>query len=503
MSKRVLVAGFRHETNTFSRLATDLAAYDARDLYYGDDILTQFAGTRSEAAAFLDAGKRCGWQIVPSIYADATPSGKVTREVFDHVTGVLLKVLDQQGPFDAILLCLHGAMVAEHVDDGEGELLSQLRDRVGPVVPIGVTLDLHANVTDRMAALADVMVSYRTYPHVDAYHVGTEVADLIARTLEGEIRPRTLVARGPMLDGADHGRTTAPGPMTEALALAKQFESEPSVLAISINAGFPWADIRDTGPSVVVVGNGENSNHAEIASVIIEHIYKNRERTTIETVSVADAVARMRKRGKKGCPIVVADFADNPGGGGYGDATGLLKGMLDAKLKNAAFANIYDPDAAAACTQAGEGAEITVTLGGRLDPSTGAPIKVTGTVVRLTDGNFAYEGPMSKGVKVKMGSTAVLRVNGPPLSRLRRDSGIDIVIASRRYQAYDQNFFKHAGIDLARKKVVAVKSAHHFRAAFAPIASDIVLVDEGGGITSRNFKMLPYKKVRRPVWPLD
>ncbi|HSS63095.1 MAG TPA: MlrC C-terminal domain-containing protein, partial [Gammaproteobacteria bacterium] len=314
----------------------------------------------------------------------------------------------------------------------------------------------------------------------------------IARTMDRDIRPRTVVARGAMLDGADHGRTTAPGPMTEALALAREFESEPSVLAVSINAGFPWADIRETGPSVVVVGDGDDSRHAEIASVLIQHIYENRERSTVETVSVADAIARMRKRGRKKGPIVVADFADNPGGGGYGDATGLLKGMLEAKLKDAAFANMYDPDAAAACTQAGEGSEVSLTLGGRLDPSTGAPLPVTGTVERLTDGQFVYEGPMSKGVKVKAGPTAVLRVNG-----------LDIVITSRRYQVYDVNFFKHAGIDPGKKKLVAVKSAHHFRAAFAPIASDIIVVDEGGGITSRNFKKLPYKKVRRPVWPLD
>lgn len=492
MTQRILVAGFRHETNTFSKLATDLAAYHARDLYYGEDIVSQFSGTRTEIAAIVDVAKSFRWDLIPVVYADATPSGKVTREVFDHVAGTLLKALEQEGPFDAVLLCLHGAMVTEHADDGEGTLLSLVREKIGPVIPIGVTLDLHANVTDRMAALADVMVSYRTYPHVDAYEVGKEVAELIARTMAGEIRPRTVVARGAMLDGADHGRTTAPGPMTEALELAKGFESEPSVLAVSINAGFPWADIRETGPSVVVVGDGNNSRHAEIASVLIQHIYDNRERSTVETVSVADAVARMHARSRKKGPIVVADFADNPGGGGYGDATGLLRGMLDANLNHAAFANMYDPDAAAACTQAGEGAEMTVTLGGRLDPSTGAPLEVRGTVERLTDGRFAYEGPMSKGVKVKAGPTAVLRVNG-----------IDIVVTSRRYQVYDVNFFKHAGIDPAKKKFVAVKSAHHFRAAFAPIAREIIVVDEGGGITSRNFKMLPYKKVRRPVWPLD
>ncbi len=492
MSKRILIAGFRHETNTFSKLATDLSAYQARDLYYGREIVDQLRGTNSEAAAFIDAAREYGWELVPVIYADATPSGKVTRDVFEHVSSTLLKSLKQDGPFDAILLALHGAMVVEHLDDGEGALLSLIRDSVGPIIPIGVTLDLHANVTDRMAALADVIVSYRTYPHIDAYDVGREVAGLIARTLDEEIRPHTVVARGAMLDGADHGRTTAPGPMTESLALAKEYESEPTVLAVTINAGFPWADIRETGPSVVVVGDGENSRHAEIASMLIDHIYRSRERSTIKTVSVAEAMSRIRQGGGKKGPVVLADFADNPGGGGYGDATGLLKGMLEANIADGAFANMYDPEAAAACAEAGEGAEITITLGGRLDPSTGAPIEVTGTVQRVTDGNFVYEGPMAKGVKVKGGTTAVLRANGT-----------DIVINSRRYQVYDLNFFRHAGIEPAKKKVVAVKSAHHFRAAFGPIAGDIIVVDEGGGITSRNFNKLPFKNVRRPVWPLD
>ncbi|MDX1529518.1 MAG: M81 family metallopeptidase, partial [Gammaproteobacteria bacterium] len=296
MTKRVMVAGFRHETNTFSKLATDLSAYQARDLYYGEDIVAQFSGTRTEIAAIVEVAKKYRWDLTPVVYADATPSGKVTREVFDHVDGKIVEALERDGPFDGILLCLHGAMVTEHVDDGEGALLSLVRDRVGPVIPIGVTLDLHANVTDRMAALADVMVSYRTYPHIDAFEVGTEVAELIARSMDGEIRPRSLVARGAMLDGADHGRTTAPGPMTEALELAKTFESESSVLAVTINAGFPWADIRETGPSVVVVGDGNDSRHAEIASILIQHIYDNRERSTVETVSVDDGIARMKAR---------------------------------------------------------------------------------------------------------------------------------------------------------------------------------------------------------------
>jgi microcystin degradation protein MlrC len=494
MTHRILMAGFRHETNTFSRLPTDLAAFEARSLHRGAEIAEAYRGTQTEMAAFFDACPRHDWTPVPVLAADATPSGKVTRPAFETFTNEILTALDSETPIDALFLPLHGAMVTEHEEDGEGALLEALRAKVGREVPIAVTLDLHANVTERMATLADIIVSYRTYPHVDQYRIAIEALDLLARTLAGEIAPRCTVARGALLDGVDHGRTTAPGPMTEVLASAAKFSREPGVLSISINAGFPWADIRDAGPSALVVGDGEGPRPAEIAEALMAEVWDKRHRLTIQTVSVAEAMDAVRAAGSGdgNGPIVMADYADNPGGGGYGDSADLLGGMIEAGLTNAAFATIYDPEAAALCARAGEGAAVALTLGGKLDPRFGIPLQVTGSVTRLTDGRFTFDGPMNAGVAVDMGATAVIDLDG-----------IEVVVTSGRFQAYDQQYFKHAGIDPAAKSVVAVKSAQHFRAAFAPIARDILVVDGGGGLTSANFKELPFEKLRRPIYPLD
>lgn len=493
MQKRVLIADFKHETNTFSQLPTTLDSYKARGLYYGPDIAHKLRGTKTEMAAFIDACARFEWQGTYAVYADATPSGKVTEETFEHMATVILDCLTDQGPFDAVLLSLHGAMVCTHVEDGEGELLARVRERIGRDIPIAVTLDLHANVTDRMAGLVDIMVIYRTYPHVDQYEVANEAAGLLQRTLLGEIKPRCVVARGQMLDGADHGRTTTPGPMTEALMSTKLAVGQtPGALTGSVACGFPWADTADTGPSVVIVGDGDSPAYQQLADKRIDEIWQSRHRLTIHPVSIEQALATVQAAGEQKAPIVLADFADNPGGGGYGDGTRLLKAMIDADLQDAAFATLYDPVAVRTCMEQGLGAHVVVAIGGKIDERYGAPIPVTGHVTAVTDGTLRLKGPMMAGTSINMGPTVVLRVGG-----------IDIVMTSGRFQAYDLNFFEHAHIDPRNKAVIAVKSAHHFRAAFAPIASQVILVDGGGGLTSRNYKELPYTKVRRPVYPLD
>jgi len=491
--KRILLAGFKHETNTFSQLPTTLESYRARSLTYGADIPTRFRNTKSEIAAFLDACKQNDWQAVHPVIADATPSGKVTQETFENISGLILNSIVDDGPIHGVLLSLHGAMVCTHVEDGEGELLRLVRDKVGPDVPIGVTLDLHANVTDKMAKLADIIVSYRTYPHIDQYEVATEVADMLRATLAGEIRPACTVARGQMLDGADHGRTTAPGPMTEVQeSAAKLKQANDSILSVSISAGFPWADIQDTGPSALIISNGEGAEFKDMADGLVKQIWESRHRSTVISYSVDDAIGMIKSSAPSDKAIVLADFADNPGGGAYGDSTRLLRAMIDANIYDATYGMIYDPVAVRTCTEQGLGAHVVVAIGGKIDPRFGEPIPVTGRVIAVTDGTLRLQGPMMAGTPVDMGPTVVLQVGG-----------IDIILTSGRFQTYDRMYFEHARIDLSQKAVIAVKSAHHFRAAFGPLASEIIVVDSGGGLTSRNFKELPYKNVRRPVYPLD
>ena len=493
MPKRILIAGFTHETNTFSVMPGDLAAFRARRLMDGKDIPGFYGGTNTEMAAFLDACQEFGWTAEPVIAADATPSGPVTREVFELVSGRILAALTGGPRPDALLLNLHGAMVTEHVDDGEGELLRLIRAAIGRELPVAVTLDLHANVTDAMARHADIMVSYRKYPHTDMYDTGAQCAWLLKRTLDGEIDPVVRVARGPMIDGVDMGRTTAPGPMLDTLALADRLMADkPGVLAVSINAGFAWADIAEVGPTAVVVADRSSPHGQQVADELARYIWQRRAERTITPVTARAAVAEAQAKGRAGAPVVLADYADNPGGGGYGDATGLLRAMLDARLEKAAFGPIYDPACAAICHAAGSGQTVRLSLGGRIDPRYGAPIEIEGRVSALSDGRVRIEGPMMAGVRFEMGPAAAVEVGG-----------LEIVIASRRFQNFDQVFFKALGIEPAARAVLGIKSAQHFRAAYAPIAGAIVIVDEGGGIMTHDFTRFPYRRVRRPVWPLD
>jgi len=491
MPPKIFIAGFKHETNTFSSLPTDLAAYRSRELYYGEDIAPALSGTRTEIAAFLDACTEYGWNAVPCIEANATPSGKVSEQAYAHISATILDGLEHQGPFDGLLLSLHGAMVAAHEDDGEGLLLERIRGLIGPHIPIAVTLDLHANVSDRMARHADILLSYRTYPHIDAYEIGAQAATLLKRTLAGDIHPHCVVARGAMLDGADHGRTTATGPMTEVLESADALLAKPGLLATSINAGFPWADTHDAGPSAVLVCDGPCPAAASLAAGLIDEIWESRQRLSVEILSTGEALSAVHSL-DTGAPLVLADFADNPGGGGYGDATPLLKALIESGIPNTAFAGLYDPQVALACHSAGLGAELTVPLGNKVDPRMGEPLQVTGLVRNLNNGRFTYLGPMSAGTRLELGPGAVLQV-----------AGVEIVIMGARSQAYDLQHFLHAGIDPRDKSLLAVKSAHHFRAAFGPLAREIRVVDAGGGITSRNFRERLYARVRRPVYPLD
>jgi microcystin degradation protein MlrC len=492
MTKRVLIAGFKHETNTFSVLPTDIESYRERGLFSGTEVADVFRDTNSEIAGFMDVAQRYGWQPCLSAVADASPSGRVTQAAYEEITGRILADAVADGPVDAVLLQLHGAMVADHTDDGEGLLLQQLRQKLGSSVPIGVTLDLHANVTDDMARYADVIVSYRTYPHIDQREVANECGDFIARAVAGEIAPVTTVRRAPMLNGVDLGRTTAPGPMRDALALAKEISEGPTVLSISVLAGFAAADIPDVGPSVVIVGDGYDPAHRAEADRIVSFMWQTRDMRTVEPSTNAEAVAVARENAKVGAPVVIADAADNPGGGGYGDSTGLLHALHESGLEKIAFGALFDPESAAACHAAGKGAEVDLHLGGKVDTISGPPLVCKGEVLALSDGRFRLEGPMQAGVPVDMGPSAAVRVGG-----------LDIVVGSRRYQNYDRNFFRTLGLEPADYAVIAVKSSQHFRAAYAPGASTVVMVDEGNGITTLDVKSRTYAHVRRPIWPFD
>lgn len=493
MPARVFIAGFKHETNTFSVQPTDLAAYRQRGLHRGADLASVYPGTNTEVAAFLDGCQKHGWEPVLSVVADATPGGRLTRNCYETIAAEIVADAVNAGHLDAVLLNLHGAMVTEHLFDGEGELLSRLRAILGPQVVIAATLDLHANVTEQMAREADILVSYRTYPHIDMYEIATETVSLVARTLAGEIRPKTYVARTQAMTGLDEGRTTQPGSMTRGLEKVVALKQQPRVLAASLNAGFYKADIPEVGPTAVIVGDGNDPSFQKMADDLGAYIWETHRERSVNFSTVADAIAAAKAKGRKaGAPLVIADYADNPGGGGYSDSTGLLRAMIEADLQNAAMATIVDPESVAACVKAGGGATLTLDIGGKTDSKFSRPLRVTGTVQHLSDGCFTITGPMMTGMKIDLGPTAAFKVGG-----------VEIVLATRRFQNYDLGFFRIAGIEPKERSVLAVKSMQHFRGAYAPIAGQILVVDEGDGVTSHDIRRLPFRHVRRPVYPLD
>ena len=489
--KRVLTARFMQETNTFSRVPTDMAVIRRRDYHLENEIPEAFRGTRSAFGATFEAADKLGWTLVHPVSANPNPSGIVTDDAFETIAGMILDAVDAKGPIDGALLHLHGAMVSQSYEDAEGEFLARLRRRLGSEVPIVVTLDLHANVTRRMADNASALIAYRTYPHIDQYERAWQGAELLQRAMQGEIRPKTVIARRPMLYGLDHGRTQR-GPMAELIARGDALEMRGDALAVSVCAGFSRANIHDVGPSVTVTVDGDAARAQAIAEEFMDYAWETRDFTTVKLLPVAEAVAlaRQGKAGEK--PLVVADYTDNPGGGGYGDATAFLKGLVESGVESVAFHAICDPEALQEGMRAGVGTRTTLTLGGKIDPLMGGgPLSLNGEIVCLTNGRFIAYGPMGGGVERNYGPSMVFRVGG-----------IDIVVITNNGQAVDLGQFTSLGIDPARYRTVAVKSMQHFRAAFEPIAREVVLVDTGA-LCSEIYTTELFTSVRRPVWPLD
>jgi microcystin degradation protein MlrC len=480
-----------HETNTFSRVSTDMALIRRRDFHLENEIPEAFRGTRSALGATFEAADKFGWTLVHPVSANPNPSGIVTDDAFEQIAGMILGAVDAKAPIDGALLHLHGAMVTESHEDAEGELLARLRQKLGAEKPIVVTLDLHANVTAKMAANASALIAFRTYPHVDMYERARQGTELLERAMRGEIRPVTVIARRPMIYGLDRGRHKSP-PMAELLARADRIEHSGEAMAVSVCAGFSRANIHDVGPSVTVTTDGGSAHGQAIAESFMDFAWETRDFSSFNLLSVAEAV-HLAKAGKPGDkPLVVADYTDNPGGGGYGDATAFLKGLIDADVRGVAFHGICDPQAVQDGIRAGVGTRTTLTLGGKIDPAMGGgPLTLDGEIVCLTNGKFIAHGPMGGGVE---------RNYGP--SMMFRSGGIDIIVTTNNGQATDLGQFTSLGIDPTRHSTVAVKSMQHFRAAFEPIAREVILVDTGA-LCSEIYTPELFTKVRRPVWPFD
>ena len=490
MTLRILTAEISHETNTFNIRPTDILDFQNRFLLEGAAAIAARGSANTELAGVLDTGRLHDWDITHVISAAAGPGGRVTARAFDHLCAPLLDAA-QTGTWDGILLMLHGAMVTAAHDDGEGEILRRLRAITGPDLPIAVTLDPHANVSPAMCALAQILVSFTTYPHVDIRTTGRRTAELLHRTIAGDIRPQTHRAHRPMLEEANGGRTDI-GPMIERHAMARAFEARRGVYSVSINGAFPCADVAEVGPTVLVTAEVGLDGAQEIGEEIADDIWAQRDEKLNTYISVANAAAHAKVWKAGGGPLIIADYADNPGSGAYGDATALLRALLDAGVTDGCFGPLVDANAAAQLQSRAVGETVTMTVGGRTAPEFGGgPLEVTGVLKWCGEGRVTGSGPILGGQQRSFGATAVLQV-----------AGIDILIVSIAHQMLDLRQFETFGINPTELRVVALKSMQHFRAAFAPIAGRIIVCDSGA-LCTVNYAAMAYNAVPRPIHPLD
>ncbi len=490
MTKRVAIGMISHETNVFSPVQTPLQAWKDRSFATGHEILAHYSGTKSSIGAFLEVGQQNGWEMLPTICASAVPSAPTDAQTYRYLKGGLITPMMEAMP-DAVLLALHGAMQAEGVDDPEGDIVATIKQQVGDI-PILVVLDLHGNITAEMCGNCDAVFGFDTNPHIDGYERGLEAARCLERVFAGQAHPVNAYSHPPMMPPTINMRT-AEGPMVELKELGRQWEAKPGIINVSVFGGFPFGDIPHGGLSVVTTADGDESLAQQCSDAIAARAWEIRDQFLKPILPPVQAInqALSLLDDNDPRPVILADVADNPGGGGSGDTPELLRELLKRNIFGSAAAAIWDPETVQQAIKVGVGGRGTFHIGGKADPSYGEPLVVEGTVRVLSDGLFAARGPMGRGMQWNMGLSAVIEVGHTKL-----------VVCSIRIACNDADLFRSMGIDPADSRVLLIKSRGHFRASFEPLAKAIIEVDAPGA-ANPNLDRYNYKFVKRPLWPLD
>ncbi len=493
---RIAIGGIAHESSTFATVPTRLDDFEIRNLVQGDELIQRLTGTKTPIGGFIDAARDANYTVVPTIFTSATPGGPVTAEATEVLTGRLIDGLRsalEAGPLDGVMLALHGAMVSEMDDDGESYILRNVRQVVGPDLPVIVELDLHGNITQEMVDLCTMPVAYDEYPHIDPYERGYEIGLLMARIVRGGARPTPVLVKIPMLASLQRQFSNAE-PMLTVKHLAHAIESQRGVLNVSYLPGFAWADIEPTTFSIIVTTDDDPVRARQLANQLATHVWEHREEFIVRPTPVDDAV-RAAMTASEG-PVVLADIGDNPGGGTPADGTVLLEALLRLGATKAVVVPINDPESVERAVAAGVGHEVSLKLGAKVDHFHGDPLAVRGRVLHLSDGRFVHKGLMSTGVEMNMGPTVVLELDGA-------DGGtVKVVVTTHRYQPTDLEVLRSQEIEPTEQQIIVVKSSVHFRAAFMPIAKQVIEVDTPG-LTSPRLDRLEFHKIRRPMFPFD
>jgi microcystin degradation protein MlrC len=483
---RIAVGGFLHETNTFAPTKAGYA-----DFVHGGgwpamtqraDLLKTMRNINVGLAGFVEAAEAQGWELVPTIFAAASPSAHVTEDAYERIAGVMVDGIRNAGPLDAVYLDLHGAMVTEHLDDGEGEILARVRGVIGNELPLVVSLDLHANVTPEMVERADALIAYRTYPHIDMADTGRAAARHLAQLLKTKKRLAKAFRQLPFLIPISwQCSNDQPARGIYRKLAAMQNDAVPT---LSFCPGFPAADFFHCGPSVFAYGvtQADADRAADKLAALIEsheNDFDGRIYSPDEGVRLAMELAKTASK-----PVIIADTQDNPGAGGDSDTTGMLRALVRNRATRAAIGAIYDPASARAAHAAGVGATVTLALGGKSGITGDAPYEETFVVEKLSDGQFVAPGPYYGGRAMDMGPSAALRIGG-----------VRVVVSSHKAQLADQSMFRYVGIEPTTQAILVNKSSVHFRADFETIAATLLICAAPGAMPA-DSSALPWTKLR-------
>lgn len=480
--KKTFIACLGTETNTFVPFPTGKATYEGRGVFRGDATKRTPNLFSAPLHVWRRRAEERGWPVVESLFAFAEPSGVTVRSVYEGYRDEILADLRRAMPVDVVLVNMHGAMVADGYDDCEGDLLSRIREIVGPRAVVAGELDLHCHITERMVAAADALVTFKEYPHVDSMERAEEVFRIAADAAEGRTRPVMATYDCRMV-----GMYRTPiEPMKSFVARMQSFEGKGGILSVSLGHGFPWGDVAEVGTRMLVVADGDTAKAQALAERLGRELFAMRDDTLVKYLTPSELAARALAAGP-GKPVVAADVADNAGGGSPSDSTFILRELLDRGVKDALVGLVWDPMAFAVAEEAGEGATLEMRIGGKSGPISGAPVDLRVTVRKL-----AYDCAQSfgKGVKAQVGN----------LAWLQGEDGIDIVVNTRRTQLLDPDAFAPLGLDPSAYRLIVVKSTQHFYAGFAPIAREVLYVTTPGGIEP-DFANIRYTKRTEPFWP--
>ncbi|MCL4187628.1 MAG: M81 family metallopeptidase [Rhodobacteraceae bacterium] len=481
---RIFVATLGTETNTFASFPTGLGQF--RNYVWSEDGIARVAPSHTSAPArhWVRRAQEAGWEVVEGLHARARPSGIVTRGAYEFMRDRILAQLAAAGPVDAVVLNLHGAMVAEGYDDCEADLVTRIRGIAGPRACIAAMLDPHAHIDHVLVGAADIIVILKTYPHVDYVERAEEVFGLVERTLAGEARPVTA-----LFDCRSMGifPLTRAGPMPGFMQALRAAEGRDGILSLSLNHGFPWADVPQAGAKMLAIADGDMALAERAAREFGLRFYDSRAEAALPFTPFEAAIAEARAGGDR--PLLLADVADQTGSGAPGDTTHILRALIAAGIRRAAIAVFFDPLAVGICHDAGVGARFTMRIGGKYEPHSGPCLDAEAEVVFL--GRDARQSQHTGGDSVLLGDVAVVRVEG-----------IEILMSNRRIGVFVPELFLDHGITIADKQVLVLKNLYKHTDVFAPLVRRQLYV-AAPGTSNPDWHELPFRRIPRPIWPLD